>query len=197
MTDTRAQCVSFDDEPLIVVDEDNNVIGYQPKADVHAGCGTLHRAFSVFLFDTQGRLLLQQRSASKPLWPLVWANSCCSHPRRGETELEAAHRRVREELGLSADLEYVYTFTYHAPYGDKGAEHEVCSVFLGRATGEPLTNETEIADIRWMDAGALDEALAADADAGPDGTYSPWLHLEWPHLRSAFADRLEPYLAGA
>jgi len=194
VTGSNTQRVSFDDEPLIVVDEDNNVLGYQPKADVHADNGTLHRAFSVFLFDDQGRILLQQRSAAKPLWPLVWANSCCSHPRRGETEPEAAHRRVREELGLKSQLEYVYTFTYHAPYEDKGAEHEVCSVFLGRATGDVLTNETEVAAVRWMEPSALDDALAED-QANGTGRYSPWLHLEWPRLRSDFADRLARYVA--
>ena len=102
MSASSAKKVSFDDEPLIVVDEDNNVLGYQPKADVHAGDGILHRAFSVFLFDDEGRVLIQKRAASKPLWPGFWANACCSHPRRGETEAEAAVRRITEELGIEA-----------------------------------------------------------------------------------------------
>ncbi len=188
MNSPRTQRVSFDDEPLIVVDEDNNVIGHKPKADVHAGRGILHRAFSVFLFNDAGDVLLQQRSASKPLWPLIWANSCCSHPRRGETEARAAARRVGEELGVEADLEYVYTFTYHAAYEDKGSEHEVCSVFLGRALGDLVTNENEIAAVRWVAPAALDAALAAAPD-----TYSPWLHLEWARLRDEFAAVLARY----
>jgi isopentenyl-diphosphate delta-isomerase len=186
----RTRRVSFDDEPLILVDAENNVIGYRSKADVHAGAGILHRAFSVFLFDAEGRVLLQQRSASKPLWPLFWANSCCSHPRRGETEAEAANRRVLEELGLDAELEYVYTFTYHASYEDKGSEHETCSVFLGRATGDVATNENEIAAVRWVSADELDQALADEPER-----YSPWLKLEWARLRSEFAARLAHYTA--
>lgn len=190
MDSARTRRVSFDDEPLILVDDDNNVIGYRSKADVHAGDGILHRAFSVFLFDAEGRLLLQQRSASKPLWPLYWANSCCSHPRRGETEAEAAKRRVLEELGLDAELEYVYTFTYHAKYEDKGSEHETCSVFLGRARGEVATNENEIAAIRWLSAEEVDAALASAPER-----YSPWLKMEWARLRSGFADTLVRYTA--
>ncbi|MDJ0522263.1 MAG: isopentenyl-diphosphate Delta-isomerase [Planctomycetota bacterium] len=188
MSTSRTRRVSFDDEPLILVDEDNNIVGHLPKADVHAGDGLLHRAFSVFLFDAEGRLLLQQRSASKPLWPLFWANSCCSHPRRGETEAEAASRRVLEELGIEAELEYVYTFTYHARYEDKGSEHERCSVFLGRVTDQVQTNENEIAAVRWLTAEEVDAALAAEPER-----YSPWLKMEWARLRGDFADTLARY----
>ena len=86
--------VSFDDEPLILVDENDREIGYRSKVDCHTGHGTLHRAFSIFLFDNRGRVLLQQRAAGKPLWPLYWSNSCCSHPRRGESMQQALHRRL-------------------------------------------------------------------------------------------------------
>jgi len=186
----RTRRVSFDDEPLILVDAENNVVGYRSKADVHAGAGILHRAFSVFLFDAAGRVLLQQRSASKPLWPLFWANSCCSHPRRGETEAEAAQRRVLEELGIDAELEYVYTFTYHATYEDKGSEHETCSVFLGRASGEIATNANEIAAVRWLSAEEVDAVLATEPER-----YSPWLKMEWARLRGEFVDTLTRYTA--
>ncbi len=188
MEPSRTRRVSFDDEPLILVDEDNNVVGYRAKADVHAGDGILHRAFSVFLFDEQGRILLQQRSAAKPLWPLFWSNSCCSHPRRGETEAEAAKRRVHEELGLAAELEYVYTFTYHARFEDKGSEHETCSVFLGRAQGDVVTNENEIAAVRWVSVEELDAALRDDSTS-----YSPWLQMEWARLREDFAAVIDAY----
>ena len=188
MDASRTRRVSFDDEALILVDEDNNVVGHGSKADVHAGRGLLHRAFSVFLFDDEGHVLLQQRSAGKPLWPLWWSNSCCSHPRRGETEAEAAQRRVHEELGLDADLEYVYSFTYHASYEDKGSEHETCSVFLGRASGQVVTNENEIAAVRWVSAAELDQSL----DSAP-GSLTPWLEMEWARLRSEFAETLARY----
>ena len=128
--------VSFDDEPLILVDENDNEIGHRDKVDCHTGHGTLHRAFSVFLFDAQGRVLLQRRSNSKPLWPLYWSNSCCSHPRRGESLEFATARRMREELGLESDLQRLYSFIYQADFGDRGAEHEYCHVYIGRARGE-------------------------------------------------------------
>ena len=188
MSASSAKKVSFDDEPLIVVDEDNNVLGYQPKADVHAGDGILHRAFSVFLFDDAGRVLIQKRAASKPLWPGFWANACCSHPRRGETEAEAAVRRITEELGIEAAPEYVYTFTYHARYGDVGSEHEVCSVFLARATAPVVANETEVAELLWVTAEELDARLRDDADS-----HSPWLRMEWAQLRAEYGDRLAAY----
>ena len=190
MNPQKTRRVSFDDEPLIVVDEENNVLEYLPKADVHQGEGILHRAFSVFLFNEEGHVLLQQRSADKPLWPLFWSNSCCSHPRRGETEIEAAMRRIDEELDVRTELEYVYTFTYHAPFGELGSEREVCSVFLGRATGPVTANETEIADWRWI---APDE-LTRELEDSPD-LYTPWFKMEWARLRNEFAGAMASYLA--
>ncbi len=183
--------VSFDDEPLIVVDEDNNVLEYREKAECHEGEGILHRAFSVFLFNAEGKVLLQQRAADKPLWPLFWSNSCCSHPRRGETEAEAAVRRIHEELGVETELEYVYTFTYHAPYLDIGSEREVCAVFLGRVDGEITANETEIADWKWVTVDELTAALTNDPE-----TYTPWFKMEWARLTGDFAETLAPYARG-
>jgi isopentenyl-diphosphate delta-isomerase len=180
--------VSFDDESLIVVNEANEVVGHRTKADVHAGRGILHRAFSVFLFDDRGEVLLQRRSGEKPLWPLFWSNACCSHPRRGETEAEAAARRMAEELGVEVELEYVYTFTYHASYEDVGSEHEVCSVFLARTSASVVANESEIAELRWITPHDLDEALRQDPD-----TYTPWLKMEWARLRDEHAARLAAY----
>lgn len=181
--------VSFDDEALIVVNEHNEVLEHRTKADVHAGEGLLHRAFSVFLFDARGRVLLQRRSGEKPLWPLFWSNACCSHPRRGETEAGAAVRRVAEELGIETSPHYVYTFTYHARYEDVGSEREVCSVFLARTAEPVVANETEIAELRWIAPADLDTALSDDPDA-----YTPWLKMEWARLRGEFADRLDAYL---
>ncbi|MGF1547023.1 MAG: isopentenyl-diphosphate delta-isomerase, partial [Thiotrichales bacterium] len=108
--------VSFDEELLILVDGDDNVTGYQTKHSTHSGMGLLHRAFSVFVFARDGRLLLQQRSAGKQLWPLHWSNSCCSHPRKGESYVDAAHRRLREELGFDVDLEMIYKFGFPDPF---------------------------------------------------------------------------------
>jgi isopentenyl-diphosphate delta-isomerase len=174
--------VSFDDEPLILVDEHDRVQGYAPKGACHDGVGTLHRAFSVFLFDDEGHVLLQQRSADKRLWPLYWSNACCSHPRRGESVLEAAVRRTGEELALEARLRFAFKFLYHAPFGEAGAEHELCSVFVGKVRGQAHFNPHEIAATRLMAPAELDGALA-----DPSTPYTPWLRLEWPRLRREHA----------
>lgn len=170
--------VSFDDEPLILVDTQDRVVGHRSKGACHDGQGLLHRAFSVFLFDEEGRVLLQQRAQEKRLWPGYWANSCCSHPRRGETVDAAASRRTREELALTAELTYLFKFVYQVPYLDVGAEHELCSVYVGRMHGVARFNAHEIAATRLVDPAVLDAELRDNPS-----TYTPWLKLEWPRLR--------------
>ena len=124
--------VSFENEPLILVDANDTVVGHASKQEAHDGQGILHRAFSVFLFDTQGRVLLQQRAAAKRLWPLFWSNGCCSHPRRGEETPAAAARRTQEELAVEAQsLSYLFKFEYHASYSDAAG--------LAGRSGRPLT----------------------------------------------------------
>lgn len=170
--------VSFADEPLILVDADDRPIGTMAKEDAHRGDGVLHRAFSVFLFNRAGEVLLQKRSSDKTLWGGYWANSCCSHPRQGEQITDAARRRQVEELGVDAKLTYLYRFEYHARFGDLGAEHELCSVFVGMTGDEVAVNENEIEDTAWLAPASLDVAL----DREPE-RYSPWLKLEWPRIR--------------
>jgi isopentenyl-diphosphate delta-isomerase len=190
MAERAHDIVSSESEELILVDADDAEIGTLSKARCHDGDGVLHRAFSLFIFNDEGELLLQQRSASKRLWPLYWSNSCCSHPRAGETMDEAVGRRLAEELGLEGELEFVYKFSYEARYGEAGSENELCSVYLGRMAAEPVTNENEIAAIRYVPAGDLDRELKADSDA-----FTPWFRLEWDRLRGEFGDRLARYTA--
>ncbi|HKL50588.1 MAG TPA: isopentenyl-diphosphate Delta-isomerase [Wenzhouxiangellaceae bacterium] len=179
--------VSFDDEPLILVDENDNEIGYRPKVDCHTGHGTLHRAFSIFLFDNRGRVLLQQRAAGKPLWPLYWSNSCCSHPRRGESMQQALHRRLYEELGVDAELEFVYKFIYQADFGDAGAENELCHVYIGAsAGGEVRVHPDEIADWRWVPMDDVTRELENDP-----ARYTPWFKMEWKALMDQWRDRIQ------
>lgn len=175
--------VSFDDEPLILVDPDDNVLGYKAKSVCHDGEGLLHRAFSVFVFDRAGRLLLQRRAAGKRLWPGYWSNSCCSHPRRGEDDLAAAERRVREELGIAPRLHFLFRFQYQARYRDLGAEHELCGIYAAVDDGPAAVNVNEIDETDWIDPDALDAALAERPD-----DYSPWLKLEWPRIRREYWD---------
>ena len=177
--------VSFDSERLILVDEADREIGHASKADAHAGKGILHRAFSLFVFNPAGELLLQQRAASKPLWPGYWANSCCSHPRRGEDMHDATRRRLREELGLECGLKFLYKFQYQADYDRLGAEHELCWVYVGATDAPVRANATEVADWRFIAPDALDREIA-----GKPQHFTPWLRLEWQRLRGEFRSEL-------
>jgi isopentenyl-diphosphate delta-isomerase len=180
--------VSSEAEELILVDNDDREQGHLSKAACHDGEGILHRAFSAFLFNADGELLLQQRAASKRLWPGYWSNSCCSHPRRGESMITATERRLREELNLEADLRFVYKFRYQAAYGDLGSEHELCHVFLGRIGADVVPNAEEIAAIRFVSADALDAELSERPER-----FTPWFKLEWDALNGEHADLLGAY----
>jgi isopentenyl-diphosphate delta-isomerase len=152
--------VSSEAEELILVNTDDRETGHLSKAGCHDGEGVLHRAFSIFLFNDAGELLLQQRATSKRLWPGFWSNSCCSHPRRGESMEVATQRRLGDELNARAALEYAYKFRYQARFGDLGSEHELCHVFLGRLQSTVKANDEEIAAIRFVCAEDLDAELA-------------------------------------
>jgi len=177
--------VSFDDDLLILVDSEDNAIGTLDKARCHDGEGILHRAFSLFIFNPEGHLLLQQRARDKRLWPLYWSNSCCSHPRAGESMGAAVGRRLYEELGLRAALRFVYKFEYTARYADLGSEHELCSVYVGHTGQEPTPHPLEIEAWRWVEPAQLDTEMAASTDR-----FTPWFRLEWTTLRTAHAHLL-------
>ena len=179
MQTVQAQRVSFDDEQLIVVDEADNVVAFDSKANVHRTDGRLHRAFSIFLFNEKGQMLLHRRGQEKPLWPGYWTNSCCSHPRKGESYAEAAHRRLVEELGVSTPLNFLYQFQYHAAFADRGSENELCAVFVGRlADASRLRpNPSEIAEHCWLDCRELEAWLKESPDQ-----FTPWFKLEWERL---------------
>ena len=140
----------MDSESLILVDQTDREVGHMSKTECHEGRGTLHRAFSLLIFNPAGELLLQQRSASKRLWPLYWSNSCCSHPRRAETMESATRRRLREELGLQCPLQFLYKFEYQAQFDAAGAEHELCSVYAGCTDQAVRADRQEILSWRWI-----------------------------------------------
>lgn len=175
-----ARVVSSEAESLILVDEHDNRIGTLSKGECHDGDGILHRAFSIFLFDHAGRLLIQQRSGDKRLWPLYWANSCCSHPRAGENMDQATMRRMQEELGVSTGLQFVYKFRYQVNYRDLGAEHELCWVYVGRTQQKAVRpNPAEVADWRFV------HPVEVDAMVEQESTpVAPWFVLEWQALRT-------------
>lgn len=177
--------VSFDSEPLILVDEQDREIGHQDKLSCHSGSGILHRAFSLFIFNEKGELLLQQRSANKHLWPLYWSNSCCSHPRRGETMEEAIHRRSQQELGIKTHFQYLYKFKYQVPFLEIGAEHELCWVFVGSSSSPVRVNENEVAGWRYTSAGALEKEMQTSPQ-----NFTPWFKLEWRRLTQDYREAL-------
>ncbi|HEV7138376.1 MAG TPA: isopentenyl-diphosphate Delta-isomerase [Steroidobacteraceae bacterium] len=165
-------------ESLILVDEADREVGYLSKVRCHEGRGVLHRAFSLLIFNDRGELLLQRRSAAKPLWPHYWSNSCCSHPRRAETMETAIHRRLYEELGLACPLQFLFKFQYQAQFDSVGAEHELCSVFIGRSGGRVSIDHNEISDWRWVST----ERLAEEMGGAGAERFTPWFSLEWARI---------------
>ena len=180
--------VSSESEELILVDSNDQEVGHLSKAHCHDGAGILHRAFSLFLFNDSGELLLQQRAESKRLWPGYWSNSCCSHPRRGESMEIATMRRLSDELNIETELEHVYRFCYSAEFGEAGSENELCHVYLGRVNGRVQPNESEISGVRFVSAGNLAQELANDAER-----FTPWFKQEWRDLTENYGEALSKY----
>ena len=158
------------EELVVLVDKKNKRIGTATKADIHTGNTPLHRAFSVFLFDTNGRLLLQQRSKKKKTWPLVWSAGCCGHPSPQESSVEAARRRLSFELGITDALIYEVIPNYSYRAEKEGVvEHEICPVLVGFSSQTPIINRAEVAATRWIDW----QDFVREVENRPRD-YSPW-----------------------
>jgi isopentenyl-diphosphate delta-isomerase len=170
--------VASDPDALILVDEADRSLGFLSKSLCHEGRGVLHRAFSLLIFNGKGELLIQQRAASKRLWPLYWSNSCCSHPRGHETLDAATQRRLYEELGIRCPLHFLFKFQYQAQFDATGAENELCSVFVGRRLDSVRPNSAEICDWRWISPEALNGEIAGKGGR----TFTPWFLLEWTRI---------------
>lgn len=158
-----------DREHVIIVDASDTELGTAPKLDAHWD-GALHRAFSIFLVNARGEVLLQRRADGKYHTPGLWTNTCCGHPRPGEATAEAARRRLREEMGIDCELTHLFTFTYRAELGEGLSEHEIDHVFVGRYEGEPAPNPAEVSGWRWVDP----ERLRRDLETHPE-RFTPWL----------------------
>jgi len=182
---SQAAPVTRAEDQLVLVDDADREIGTLPKTEGHLGAGTLHRAFSVFLFNSEGAVLIQQRAAGKMLWPGYWSNSCCSHPRPGEPVEDAGRRRVREELNLDCRLSFLYKFRYQARFLDVGSEHELCYVYAGYPRGTLVADPAEIAEYRWI----MPDMLTQEIAASP-GRFSPWLKLEWERITADFLEQI-------
>lgn len=159
------------EEQVILVDINDNPLGLMPKMEAHEKA-LLHRAFSVFVFNNKGELMLQQRAAHKYHSPLLWTNTCCSHQRNGETNIEAGKRRLQEEMGFVCDLKEVFSFVYKAPFDNGLTEHELDHVMIGFFEGEPNINPDEVASYKWM----FLEDVKSDIENNPH-LYTAWFQI--------------------
>lgn len=159
------------EEQVILVDENDNQIGLMPKMEAHEKA-LLHRAFSVFVFNDNNELMLQQRALHKYHSPGLWTNTCCSHQRDGETNLEAGKRRLQEEMGFVTELEETISFIYKAPFDNGLTEHEYDHIMIGYYNNEPNINEDEVADWKWMNL----EDVKVDMTLQPEN-YTAWFKI--------------------
>jgi isopentenyl-diphosphate delta-isomerase len=159
------------EEYVILVDENDQEVGQMEKMEAHR-LGLLHRAFSILIFNDRGELLLQQRAAHKYHSPLLWTNTCCSHPRPQETVLEAAKRRLQEEMGMQANMQEVLHFLYEAKLDQGLSEHELDHVLVGYTNENPQINPEEVKAFKWI---AL-EQLIQELEQNPD-TFTIWFQI--------------------
>ena len=150
------------EEKLILVNYDDEEIGYAEKMKAHRD-GLLHRAFSVFIIH-DGKMLIQKRNDRKYHSGGLWANACCSHPRKGEELQEAVHRRMKEELGFDCEVRELFDFVYRTTFEDHLCEYEYDHVFLGDYAGEVELNEEEASEIKWIDIAELKEAVVKNPE---------------------------------
>lgn len=164
---------------VVLVDEQDQPIGVCEKQQAHVA-GVLHRALSVFVLDADAsRMLLQQRAHAKYHSGGLWSNACCSHPSPGEPVADAAHRRLREELGFDCPLEFAFTFIYRAQVGEGLIEHELDHVFVARCDVTPAPDPEEIADVRWVPVADV----VRDVETHPE-RYSAWFGIALRELRA-------------
>jgi isopentenyl-diphosphate Delta-isomerase len=137
------------EEQVILVNEKDEPIGLMNKMEAHEKA-ILHRAFSVFILNDNNEVMLQQRAQHKYHSPLLWTNTCCSHQRAGETNIQAGKRRLNEEMGFEVDLKELFHFIYKAPFDNGLTEHELDHVMIGYSNSEPFINPEEVASWKWM-----------------------------------------------
>jgi len=156
-------------EKVILVDEKDNPVGEMEKMEAHKK-GLLHRCFSIFIFNQAGELLLQKRAKEKYHSGGLWSNTCCSHPAPLENTLDAAHRRLEEEMGIDCEIKETYTFIYKAKLDNDLTEYEYDHVFVGNCNSDPKPNPEEVEDWKWVDLKWLEE----DMKNNPQN-YTYWL----------------------
>ena len=166
------------EEQVILVNGQDEQIGLMPKMEAHKK-GVLHRAFSVFIFNSKNELMLQQRAAHKYHSPLLWTNTCCSHQRDGETNIEAGTRRLSEEMGFTTALKEVTSFIYKAPFDNGLTEHEFDHVMTGFYEMDPVINNEEVEAWKWMPV----EAVKSNIESNPE-IYTAWFKIIFKNFYS-------------
>lgn len=156
------------EEKVILVSEDDQQLGLMGKMEAHKKA-ILHRAFSIFVFNKKGELLLQQRALDKYHSPGLWTNTCCSHQRDGESNIEAGQRRIQEEMGFHCELKELFWFVYKAAFDNGLTEHELDHVMIGSYEDDPIINQEEVASFKWMPL----------EDVKKDMQEQPELYTEW------------------
>lgn len=159
------------EEKVILVNEKDEQIGLMPKMEAHEKA-LLHRAFSVFVFNDDNELMLQQRALNKYHSPGLWTNTCCSHQREGESNLDAGKRRLQEEMGFETELEEKTSFIYKAPFDNGLTEHELDHIMVGTYNKEPNINKSEVVAWKWMPL----EAVKTDISQQPE-IYTAWFKI--------------------
>ncbi len=172
-------------ERVILVDSADRETGTMEKIEAHRK-GVLHRAFSVFIIDRSGKLLLQQRAAGKYHSPGLWTNTVCSHPRPGESVSSAAVRRLNEEMGLTCEMKQSFSFIYKAEFDNGLTEHELDHVLVGICDDKPVPNPVEVDGYKYADLDFLSE----DMESNPDN-YTVWFRIAYPRVM----DILKNYLS--
>lgn len=160
------------DEYVILVDENDRKIGLEEKIKAHTGAGMLHRAFSIYIFNAKGELMLQHRAYTKYHGGGLWTNTVCGHPRDNEKVGDAAHRRLREEMGFDCGLDERFSFIYHVEIGKGFSEYEYLHVFIGEYDRDPKVNPAEAKGFKWVSLQELNNDIARYPKL-----YSPWMRL--------------------
>jgi len=168
------------EKKVVLVDKSGNQIGLMPKLEAHQK-GILHRAFSIFLFNSKNQILLQKRSLIKYHSAGLWTNTCCSHPRDGEDVIDAGKRRLYEEMGIKTELKKEFEFTYKEVLGNGLTEHEFDHVLIGNFNGNPILNKDEVEDWKWMSLEEIEKDINENQE-----DYTVWFVIAFDYFYKNF-----------
>jgi isopentenyl-diphosphate delta-isomerase, type 1 len=172
-------------EKVVLVDQNDQAIGLMDKMEAHLN-PQLHRAFSIFIFNAQGKLLLQQRALSKYHSPGLWTNTCCSHPRDKESLSEATKRRLSEEMGMACDMHEAFSFIYKSNVGQGLTEYEFDHVWIGESDLKPKPNSEEVKSYKYM---SISE-ISKDMKQNPEN-YTVWFRISFDRVQDYFHKHIQ------